>query len=176
MLTLWYSDAWPMSAGSRGGEVLLLYIMGYGVLVIALAFALLAAGGRRSAGDNGGAVFVQLSQARLRWLMIALVLGMAGLPPFFFFGCKLGLLGLLLRAGSWYHLALVSGLLLLSWSAYYAIVVKLLIPLIAAPTAPLRQARLSGRAALVGALCFILCLTGFLLLDDAYLLAKWACQ
>jgi NADH:ubiquinone oxidoreductase subunit 2 (subunit N) len=114
MLTLWHNGLWSMSASSQSGGVLLLYIIGYAVLVIALSFVLSAAGSERSGGADGGALFVRLGQARLRWLTIAVVLSMAGLPPLFFFGCKLGLLGLLLRAGSWYHLVLVGSLLLLS--------------------------------------------------------------
>jgi hypothetical protein len=74
-----------MSASSQSGGVLLLYIMGYAALVIALAFALLAASGRRGVAGDGAAVFMQLGQARLRWLLIVLVLSMARASAIFFF-------------------------------------------------------------------------------------------
>lgn len=51
---------------------------------------------RRWVGDT---FLAAIAQARLRWLWVALLVNIAGLPPAFFFGPKVGLLGILLESG-----------------------------------------------------------------------------
>jgi NADH:ubiquinone oxidoreductase subunit 2 (subunit N) len=82
-----------------GDEVLYLYVGGY--LFLMFFFASLLTNLFAGARANSGAFFIlALSvQTRLRWLLVYTLLSLAGLPPFFFFACKLGLLSLLLCEG-----------------------------------------------------------------------------
>ena len=96
-----------------GDDVLLLYAAGYVILVGTLALVLLASKVETRMGDSSAVLFDQLGRARLRWLTVSLIFSLAGLPPFFFFGCKLGLLSLLLSVGSWYVAAVAAGLIFL---------------------------------------------------------------
>ena len=75
-------------APSVGDEGLVLYLLGYLLLVFMFACALgnLLAAGRNSSQPL--ALLAHSIQLRLRWLLVYLLLSLAGLPPFFFFGCK----------------------------------------------------------------------------------------
>jgi len=81
-------------------EVICLYVGGYVFLMFALACVLsnLVA----TAGSNFGisSILAFSVQLRVRWVLIYFLLSLAGLPPFFFFVCKLGLLSLVLCEGS----------------------------------------------------------------------------
>ena len=67
-----------------GDEVLYLYVGGYLFLMLFLAGLLscLLAG----PGSTGGAFFLLAlsTQLRVRWLLVYILLSLAGLPPFFF--------------------------------------------------------------------------------------------
>ena len=101
MLSLLAAPA-TFEAGAEGGGILALYVGGYVILVLALAWTLIATKESWRSAESAVVLFDQLTQTRLRWPAVCIILTMAGLPPFFFFGCKLGLLSLLVSLGSWY--------------------------------------------------------------------------
>lgn len=95
------ADAFALRAALfYGDELLALYLGGYVLLILAVAGIINTAvwGKPGTAGFFG--LSLELQQARLRWLLVSLLLSLAGLPPFFFFGCKLGILSLLLHSGA----------------------------------------------------------------------------
>jgi NADH:ubiquinone oxidoreductase subunit 2 (subunit N) len=147
-----------------GDEVVYLYVGGYLFLMLFLAGLLscLLAG----PSSTGGAFFsLALStQLRIRWLLVYTLLSLAGLPPFFFFACKLGLLSLLLCEGAFVGAVAVAALVVLSWAAYYGLVRYLVTPVVVLPARPLRLGRVGGSLAVAlvfggGVLC--LGLVGF---------------
>ena len=110
-----FGDAFALqTALFYGDELLALYLGGYVVLIIAVAGVVNTA----VWGKPGTAGFFGLSsalqQARLRWLLVCLLFSLAGLPPFFFFGCKLGILSLLLHSGAWALAITIAELVFLS--------------------------------------------------------------
>jgi NADH:ubiquinone oxidoreductase subunit 2 (subunit N) len=147
-----------------GDEVLYLYVGGYLFLMFFLAGLLscLLAG----PGGTGGAFFLLAlsTQLRVRWLLVYILLSLAGLPPFFFFACKLGFLSLLLCEGAFVGAVAVAALVVLSWAAYYSLVRYLVTPVAVLPALPLRLGRVGGSLAVAlvvggGVLC--LGLAGF---------------
>ena len=156
---------------SIGDEGLLLYLLGYLLLIFMFACALsnLLAAGRNSSQPL--ALLAHSVQLRLRWLFVYLLLSLAGLPPFFFFGCKLGLLSLLLGEGAYVGSLCVAGLILLSWAVYFNAIRYLLTPVLVSTVAPLRHGRLGPWGALASVACGALLCLGLALFEDACLLS-----
>jgi NADH:ubiquinone oxidoreductase subunit 2 (subunit N) len=156
---------------SVGDEGLVLYLLGYLVLIFMFACTLsnLLAAGRNSSQPL--ALLAHSVQVRVRWLLVYLLLSLAGLPPFFFFGCKLGLLGLLLGEGAYVGSCCVAGLILLSWAVYFSAIRYLLTPVLVSTSAPLRHGRLGPGGALAGIVSGALLCLGLVLFEDACLIS-----
>ena len=148
---------------------LMLYLAGYVFLIFSLAGVLGCLLSSFRGATQPYMVIVSGLHARVRWLLIYLLLSLAGLPPFFFFGCKLGLLGLVLSRGAHLSSVVLGGLVLLSWAVYFSAARRLASSLIIPVTSHLRQTRLSPTAAwgcfiLGGVLC-----VGLIMFEDACL-------
>lgn len=81
-------------------EVIIMYIAGYLFLLASLAITVIFLSHHTAHPEHSTALATQMVQGRTRWAFIFFILAAAGLPPFFFFGCKLGLLTALVAAGS----------------------------------------------------------------------------
>jgi NADH:ubiquinone oxidoreductase subunit 2 (subunit N) len=158
----------------HGDELLALYLGGYVFLILAVAGIIntVVWGKPGTAGFFG--LSLELQQARLRWLLVCLLLSLAGLPPFFFFGCKLGILSLLLHSGAWALAGTVAALIFLSWAVYFSAVRRLFFVTNADSGLPLWQHRSGGCLAVGFSILLLVVGAGLFFIDDAYLVLAWA--
>ena len=107
---------------------------------------------------------------RLRPVLVLLLGGLAGLPPFLFFFAKVGLLSALLAQSAYSAVGLTLTLVFLSWYTYLGALRLLAQEAGASPVAALRQVKLGSGAALAAASLATALLLGAFFLDD---LALW---
>ena len=88
-----------LSGLNPGVSLVCFYTLAYVMLVCMAVFLLGALPLCRLKHTNGVMVSAMLSVFRLRWVWLLVIVNLAGLPPAFFFGPKLGLLALFLDAG-----------------------------------------------------------------------------
>lgn len=114
-------------SGARNSGLLTLatYTVGYLVAVAALGLLLMGVGLGSGANQTSQAG-IGLAQGRLRWLAALVVFNMAGLPPFFFFMCKLGLLCLVLGTSAGLGVAIVASYVFGGWVVYFCFIRSLL--------------------------------------------------
>jgi NADH:ubiquinone oxidoreductase subunit 2 (subunit N) len=150
-----------------GYESLALYVFGYVGLVVSFAFLLMSLGlaTRQSAAPLS--LLVRSEQLRVRWLLLGCLLSLAGLPPFAFFGCKLGLLTLLLRTAS-LQVGIAFGVLVFfSWVVYFSLVRQLLLTVSGVCAAPVRANRLFPAIAVLFLCISVVASTGLCWFEDA---------
>jgi NADH:ubiquinone oxidoreductase subunit 2 (subunit N) len=148
---------------------LALYLGGYVFLILTMASTLGCVANPSQTSAHSQVLLAIAQQARVRWFLVFTLLSLAGLPPFFFFGCKLGLLGLLLTGGTLLTNLTVAALVVLSWAVYFGAIRRLVSPVVQTTAAELRRTRLAPRqawllASLGGVLCF-----GLFIFEDAAL-------
>ncbi len=149
------------------------YLLFYLFLTFAVAGFFGGVGTLQAGWLAGRAQLASLTLVRLRWVWLTLLVSLAGLPPAFFFGPKLGLLSFLLERGSF---VLTLGLLLgifLGWAGYFVLGHRTLGGSLITISQPVRYVRVSPSFALS---CFFLvtCLVfGFIFIDELFLLVLW---
>jgi len=99
---------------ATGDAALVLYLAGYVFLILALASTLGCIANPSQPAAHTQVFLIVALQSRVRWFLVFALLSLAGLPPFFFFGCKLSLLALLLTGGTLLTNITVAALVLLS--------------------------------------------------------------
>ena len=162
-----------IGSGAGVPSLLLFYALAYVFLVCIAAFVLNCLPPRVTQHGSGLVVPAALVRLRLRWVWLLVITNLAGLPPAFFFGPKLGLLSLLLDGGVFILVVALGFSILLGWGAYYSLGQQALASHVAVSTLPLAGRVLpSGLAALV--VCWgLFLLLGLIFLDDFFILSVW---
>jgi NADH:ubiquinone oxidoreductase subunit 2 (subunit N) len=147
------------------------YLLGYLSLTLQLVWLLWLSGAQFSK-TSLDVLTLQSAGASTVWRLtaIALFAAMAGLPPFFFFFCKLAFLSLLLRLQLWGTLAALLAFLFVGWYAYQVGMLRVASSVTASPTRPRKH---SGLAAILLGLLSFAVLGGALFLDDLLLCSLW---
>jgi NADH:ubiquinone oxidoreductase subunit 2 (subunit N) len=150
--------------------ILAVYALAYVFLVICAACVLLMLSTHTSSQPTGLTALTALATLRLRSVWLLLLVNLAGLPPAFFFGPKLGLLGLFFEAGTFVLLLAVGVGVFLGWAMYFSLGQRLLWATSSLPQTPLRQRH--GRSVfwLMAVTMGFGLLTGAVLLDECVLI------
>lgn len=162
---------WAVSDGVS--PLFVLYLGGYLGLTLLVVAVLGVLVDRTGGVMTWRSLAVVSAQLRVRWVLVCVMLSLAGLPPFGFFVCKLGLLACLFQQGGWaVSLGCLCGVFV-SWGLYYAAVRLLLVSAAAGQVAVGRRSRLTGPEA-----CLVVTLVGLvglggLFAGDLWLVCTW---
>ncbi len=102
--------------------------------------------------------------------MVFSILNLAGLPPFLFFGCKVGLLSYLLHANTIQVSCTILALVFIGWLVYGQLVKHFLSTLTPTIGTPVRLTRLPSSLAWVLALFMLSLTTGLFFFEEFTLL------
>ncbi len=110
---------------------------------------------------------------RVQWLWFLLIVNMAGLPPAIFFGPKLGLLSTIFSSGTLAVFLALSSSIMLGWTTYSSLGQQVLNTWGLVSTGVIKNRVLHPTMSYVLTIIAIFFLTGFLFLDDLYLIVSW---
>lgn len=151
------------------------YSLGYLILII-LIVVLFWRGLDAVTSADAGKTSVNLRPSVLRNGVLMAFAALAGLPPFFFFFCKLALLVRLIVIGSWGVAAALLALLMLAWYSYHATLARLSMGAATQIAIQATYTRFTSQTltfTATVALVFCVLILGTLLLDDGLLLSWW---
>ena len=156
---------------SLAKHMVLFYVIGYCAMLGYFSFTFFSLA-KDVRAESAAATPSSVSQNRGRWSLVCFVFTTAGLPPFFFFGCKIGLISLLVSNGSWVVLGFSGALVLVSWAVYFGTAIQLMNAHTPATTKPLRRSIILPCAAAILLTLLVSCVAGFVVFEDGYL---WLC-
>lgn len=162
---------YTVGVGSGLGLVFF-YLIAYVSLVLFAALVLGLLPVRTCQYSGGSTTMAMLSSLRLRWVWLLVIVNLAGLPPAFFFGPKLGLFSLFLGGSGVAGVCALGVSIFLGWGAYALLGQQALLHAPCLSTSPLRVRTLArgwGECIMLLGLTLVV---GFFFLDDL-LVVSW---
>ena len=153
------------------GQALFVFVGGYLGLTFALALVLRLCADTTQAPSALARIGAGgINPASTRALLAVLLATLAGLPPFFYFFSKLGLLGALLAAGNPVVVLACLCAVLVGWVVYLRALLLLLRPQAALPGSPLWVVAPSALRAVCCVVCVLCLCLGACTLEDSWVL------
>lgn len=152
-------------------NVFWLYLLGYIFITILLVLILWV-----FINSNSSDNLLTLGAKALPSLKFAIVLifaSMSGIPPFFFFFCKLSVISFLVNSNSWGVVLSLLLILFLGWYAYYNLITKTLSLSSLYKNYSYKSDKMTSIKGLTIATICCLTLGGFFFFDDLIILTLW---
>lgn len=159
---------WSFISEAGVCKVSFIFLFGY-VLLLLLLFCFLTLTIETNEQNNTYNWSFKHSTILTKFILVCLFLAFAGIPPFYFFFCKLAVLCLLLLSANWATASAAILLIIVAWYSYFNAISSLL----GATATNVKSKQPTSVFGVVNLTCFSLLLLGWFFFDDLIVCCYW---
>lgn len=147
------------------------YTFSYIILVVFLTSLIWIVPSKNDSWNDTLMIPSLTNKPQLKYLFIAIILCMAGLPPFHFFFVKMGVLSYVFALGNLVVMFSLMILLLVTWYAYHVILLRAIPNLTTLSRLESNVSNVWTTHLLFGLFCFLF--LGFFFIDEIFFFGAW---